>query len=38
MVTRTAVQAVTSGEERITAKLIDEVGYVSPAQRRRAAV
>ncbi len=38
MITRTAVQAVTSGEERITAKLIDEAGYVSPAQRRRAAV
>ncbi len=38
VLTRTAVHAVTSGEERITAKLIDEAGYVSPAQRRRAAV
>ena len=38
IVTRAAVRAVTSGSEAITAKLIDEIGFVSPSQRRRVAV
>jgi type II secretory pathway predicted ATPase ExeA len=38
IVTRAAVRAVTSGTEAITAKLIDETGFVSPSQRRRVAV
>jgi TniB protein len=38
MVTRAAVRAVTSGAEAITAKILDEVGFVSPSQRRRVAV
>jgi len=38
IVTRAAVRAVTSGTEAITAKLIDEMGFISPSQRRRVAV
>lgn len=38
IVTRAAVRAVTSGSEAITATLIDEIGFVSPSQRRRVAV
>lgn len=38
IVTRASVRAVTSGSEAITAKLIDEIGFVSPSQRRRVAV
>lgn len=38
IVTRAAVRAVTSGTEAITAKLIDETGFISPSQRRRIAV
>jgi hypothetical protein len=38
IVTRAAVHAVTSGSEAITAKTIDEIGFVSPSQRRRVAV
>lgn len=38
MVTRAAVHAITSGEERISVKLIDEAGYLSPSQRRCVAV
>jgi len=38
IVTRAAVRAVTSGTEAITAKLIDETGFISPSQRRRVAV
>jgi hypothetical protein len=38
IVTRAAVRAVTSGSESITAKLIDETGFISPSQRRRVAV
>jgi len=38
IVTRAAVRAVTSGTETITAKLIDETGFISPSQRRRVAV
>lgn len=38
IVTRAAVRAVTSGTEAITAKLIDESGFISPSQRRRVAV
>jgi hypothetical protein len=38
IVTRVAVRAVTSGTEAITAKLIDETGFISPSQRRRVAV
>lgn len=38
IVTRSAVRAVTSGTETITATLIDETGFISPSQRRRVAV
>lgn len=38
IVTRAAVRAVSSGTESITAKLIDETGFISPSQRRRVAV
>ena len=38
IVTRAAVRAVTSGAEAITVKTIDEIGFVSPSQRRRVAV
>lgn len=38
IVTRAAARAVTTGAEAITAKLIDETGFISPTQRRRVAV
>ena len=38
IVTRAAVRAVTCGSESITAKLVDETGFISPSQRRRVAV
>lgn len=38
IVTRSAVQAIRSGSERITAKVIDQTGYLSPTERRRVAV
>ena len=38
IVTRAAVRAVMTGAEAITAKLIDETGFISPTQRRRAAI
>jgi hypothetical protein len=38
IVTRAAVRAVTSGTEAITAKLIDDTGFISPSRRRRIAV
>lgn len=38
IVTRAAVRAVSSGTEVITAKLIDDIGFTSPSQRRRVAV
>jgi Cdc6-like AAA superfamily ATPase len=38
IVSRAAVQAVTDGSECITAKLIDELAFLSPSQRRRVAV
>ena len=38
IVTRAAVRAVTAGTEAITAKLIEETGFISPSQRRRVAV
>jgi len=38
IVTRASVRAVTSGTEAITAKLVDETGFISPSQRRRVAV
>ena len=38
IVTRAAVRAVMTGAEAITAKLIDETGFISPTQRRRVAV
>ena len=38
IVTRAAVRAAASGTEAITAKLIDETGFISPSQRRRVAV
>jgi Bacterial TniB protein len=38
IVTRAAVRAVTSEAECITAKLIDEMGFVSPSKRRSVAV
>jgi type II secretory pathway predicted ATPase ExeA len=37
IVTRAAVRAVSSGTEQITAKMVDEIGFTSPSQRRRAA-
>ncbi len=38
IITRAAVRAVMTGTEAITAKLIDETGFISPTQRRRVAV
>jgi hypothetical protein len=38
IVTRAAVRAVMTGAEAISAKLIDETGFISPTQRRRVAV
>ena len=38
IVTRAAVQAVTSGAEAISPKLIEDCGFISPSQRRRVAV
>jgi hypothetical protein len=38
IVTRAAVRAVTTEAECITAKLIDEMGFISPSKRRRVAV
>jgi TniB protein len=38
IITRAAVCAVMTGSEAITAKLIDETGFISPTQRRRVAV
>ena len=38
IVTRAAVHAVSSGAETITTKLIDEIGFSSPTQRRRVAI
>ena len=37
MITRAAVHAVTSGEEAITTKTLDNAGFISPSQRRRVA-
>jgi hypothetical protein len=38
IVTRAAVQAVTSGAEAISAELIDGTGFIPPSERRRVAV
>ncbi len=38
IVTRAAVHAITTGSERITARLMDETGYRSPTERRRVVV
>lgn len=38
VVTRAAVQAVSTGAEHITARLIEQTGFISPSQRRRVAV
>lgn len=38
IITRTAVRAVISGREAITAELIDQTGFIAPSQRRRVAV
>lgn len=38
LVSRAAIQAIAAGQEAITNKTIDELGYVSPSQRRRAAI
>jgi hypothetical protein len=38
IVTRAAVRAVKCGSESITPKLIDDIGFTSPSQRRRVAV
>jgi hypothetical protein len=38
IVTRAAVHAVMTGSEAISARLIDECGFVSPSQRRHVAV
>lgn len=37
IVTGAAVHAITSGTESITAKVIDEIGFIPPSQRRRVA-
>lgn len=37
-VTRAAVHAVSAGTEAITAKVLDETGFIPPSQRRRVAV
>jgi hypothetical protein len=37
-VTRAAVHAVTSGAEAVSAKVVDECGFIPPSQRRRVAV
>jgi hypothetical protein len=38
IVTRAAVRAISSGTEAITLKIIDEIGFIPPSQRRRVAV
>jgi hypothetical protein len=38
IVTRAAVTAVKTGAEAISAKVIDESGFISPSQRRHVAV
>lgn len=38
IITRAAVLAVQTGVESISAKLIDQAGYIPPSERRRAAV
>lgn len=38
IVSRAAVRAVMSGSECITTQLIDELGFLSPSQRRRVAI
>jgi type II secretory pathway predicted ATPase ExeA len=38
IVTRAAVKAVSAGGEAITAKIIDDCGFISPSQRRRVAI
>jgi hypothetical protein len=38
IVTRAAVRAISSGTEAITVKIIDEIGFIPPSQRRRVAV
>ena len=35
---QTSVHAITTGSERITARLMDETGYRSPTERRRVVV
>jgi len=37
IVTRAAIRAITSGVEAITAKTIDEIGFIPPSLRRRVA-
>jgi hypothetical protein len=38
IVTRAAVRAISSGAEAITVKIIDEIEFIPPSQRRRVAV
>jgi hypothetical protein len=38
IVTRAAIRAISSGTEAITMKIIDEIGFIPPSQRRRVAV
>ena len=38
IVTRAAIRAVATGEECISAKTIDETGFITPSERRRVAV
>lgn len=38
IVTRAAVQAIISGTEAISAKIIDDTGFIAPSERRRVAV
>ena len=38
IVTRAATRAITSGAEGISSKILDEIGFMSPSERRRVAV
>jgi len=38
IVTRAAIRGILSGTEAITVKIIDEIGFIPPSQRRRVAI
>jgi hypothetical protein len=38
MVTRAAILAISTGEERISTKTLDDIGFIAPSDRRRVAV